>query len=262
MIDRYTEIVFNRPVAHDTWIMGLRSPELAAETRPGQFVMIKVRSGMDPLLRRPFSVSGIEEDRCVILYRVVGKGTEIMTTLQAGESLEVLGPLGKGFAMPGEHELPVLVAGGIGVAPLFFVARSLEKRPLEFMMGFRTAREIIRPDSFKGPHHTLSLATDDGTEGHPGFVTDLLPPFLEKHRHLSLSLFACGPQPMIKKVAEAAMRYETPCQVSLESAMACGFGVCQGCAVKASSEASRAYHYVCQNGPVFNVTSIDWSRFC
>jgi dihydroorotate dehydrogenase electron transfer subunit len=260
MIDGYTEIVFNRPVAVDTWIMGLRSSELAAATKPGQFVMIRVRPGIDPLLRRPFSVCGVEEERFLILYRVVGKGTDIMTTVQPGENLQVLGPLGTSFSTPGENELPVLLAGGIGVAPLFYLAQSLGTRSVEFMMGFRTAREIIRPDHFHGSNYNLSLATDDGTEGRQGFVTDLLPPFLEAHKGLSLSLFACGPKAMLKKVAEAAMFYRIPCQVSLESTMACGFGVCQGCAVKASPGESRSYHYVCQNGPVFSVESIDWSK--
>jgi dihydroorotate dehydrogenase electron transfer subunit len=261
MIDQYTEIVFNRPVTRDTWIMGLRSPELAATTKPGQFVMIKVRPDIDPLLRRPFSVCGVEGENFLVLYRVVGKGTEIMTTTRPGEKLPVLGPLGKGFLIPSENELPVLVAGGIGAAPLFFLAQSLGTRKAEFMMGFRTAQEIIHLDYFKGPHHNLSVATDDGTEGHFGFVTEFLPLFLEGHKGLSLSLFACGPKPMLKKVAETSMIHGIPCQVSLESAMACGFGVCQGCAVKASPEGSPSYHYVCQNGPVFSAESIDWSKF-
>lgn len=260
MIDRYTEIVFNRPVTRETWIMGLRSPELAAVTKPGQFVMIRVRPGIDPLLRRPFSVCGIDEECFMVLYRVVGKGTEIMTTIQPGEKLPVLGPLGIGFSAPGEKDLPVLVGGGIGVAPLLFLAQSLGARKVEFMMGFRTIQEIIRLDDFEGPIQNVSLATDDGTEGHAGFVTDLLLTFLEEHKGRSLSLFACGPRPMLKKVAETAMKRGIPCQVSLESAMACGFGVCQGCAVKASAQGSATYHYVCQNGPVFSAESIDWSK--
>ena len=261
MIDRLTEIVFNRPVTRDTWIMGFRSPELAAATKPGQFAMIQVRSGLDPLLRRPFSVCGVDKECFMVLYRVVGRGTEIMTTIQPGENLPVLGPLGKGFPAPDKDSLPVLVAGGIGVAPLFSLARSLGARRMEFLMGFRTAQEIIRPEDFLGPKSNVSIATDDGTEGHSGFVTELLELFLEGHKNVSLRLFACGPKPMLKKVAETALIRGIPCQVSLESAMACGFGVCQGCAVKASPEGATTYHYVCQNGPVFSAESIDWSRF-
>jgi len=260
MMDRCLEIVSNRPVCRDTWIMGFRSPELASATKPGQFVMIKVRPGIEPLLRRPFSVCGADEEHINILYRVVGKGTEIMTTIQAGVSLPVLGPLGNDFAEPAEGEMPVLVGGGIGVAPLLFLAQSMANRRLEFMMGFRTAGEIIRADDFQGPN-TISLATDDGSEGHHGFVTDLLQHFLEKHKKLPLKIFACGPRPMLRKVAETALFHGIPCRVSLEAAMACGFGVCQGCVVKASPGGPHTYRYVCQEGPVFDAEAVDWSKF-
>jgi dihydroorotate dehydrogenase electron transfer subunit len=166
--------------------------------------------------------------------------------------------LGKAFVLPAENRLPVLVAGGIGVAPLFSLAQSLRTRRLEFMMGFRSAGDILRLDGFWPPNHNRSISTDDGTEGHAGFVTDLLLLTLKKNKGLALSLFACGPRPMLKKVAETATTHGIPCQVSLESAMACGFGVCQGCAVKASPGGSRNYHYVCQDGPIFPVHAIDW----
>jgi dihydroorotate dehydrogenase electron transfer subunit len=261
MIDFDAEIMFNRPVTHDVRLMGLKHPETAGAIKPGQFVMIRARSGPDPLLRRPFSVCGVEKDLFKILYRVVGKGTGIMTTLRPGETLRILGPLGHGFVPPEENRLPVLVGGGIGVAPLFSLARSLGTRSLEFMMGFRSAKDIIRLDDLRSPNHHWSLSTDDGTEGHAGIVTDLLLLYLEKNDTLDVSLFACGPRPMLKRVAEAADARGIPCQVSLESAMACGFGVCQGCAVKAPPEEGLSYHYVCRIGPVFNVKSIDWTRF-
>jgi dihydroorotate dehydrogenase electron transfer subunit len=261
MIDCDAEIVFNRPMTHDTWLMGLRRPELAAAIKPGQFVMIRVRPGIDPLLRRPFSVCGVEGDRFKVLYRVVGKGTMIMTAAKPGENLKVLGPLGKEFVLPEEDRLPVLVGGGIGVAPLFSLAQCLRTRKLEFMMGFRSAGDIVRFDDSRSPNQNWPVSTDDGTEGHAGFVTDLLLLYLERNKSLALSLFACGPRPMLKRVAEMAVTHGIPCQVSLESAMACGFGVCQGCAVKASPEGTRGYHYACQNGPVFNAESIDWDRF-
>lgn len=258
MVDAEAEIVMNRPVSQDTWLMGLKHPEVAAAVKPGQFVMIRARSGIDPLLRRPFSVCAVEKDNFKVLYRVVGKGTGIMAAAEPGQTLEVLGPLGRAFNPPEENRLPVLVAGGIGVAPLFFLARSLKARNLEFMMGFRSAGDIIRLDDPRPPDHKYSISTDDGTEGHPGIVTDLLLLYLKKIKGLAVSLFACGPRPMLKKVAETATAHGLPCQVSLEAAMACGFGVCQGCAVKAHPQAPRSYHYVCQDGPIFPVHAIDW----
>jgi dihydroorotate dehydrogenase electron transfer subunit len=258
MIDCEAEILFNRPMTHDIWLLGLRRPEPAAAIKPGQFVMLRVRSGLEPLLRRPFSVCGVEEDHFMILYRVVGKGTEIMAAAKPGENLQVLGPLGKAFILPEENRMPVLVGGGIGAAPLFFLAQSLRKRKLQFMMGFRSACDILRFDGALSPNHTWSISTDDGTEGHSGMVTDLLLRYMEQEEHLSFSLFACGPRPMLKKVAEIATTQGIPCQVSLESVMACGFGVCQGCAVKAHPEGTGSYHYVCRNGPIFPVHAIDW----
>ncbi|MBN2034133.1 MAG: dihydroorotate dehydrogenase electron transfer subunit [Deltaproteobacteria bacterium] len=258
MIDGDAEILFNHQVNHDTWLLGLKRSEPAVTMKPGQFVMIRVRSGMDPLLRRPFSVCAVEKDHFKVLYRRVGKGTEIMTQAKPGENFQVLGPLGEGFVLPEEERLPVLVGGGIGVAPLFFLARLLYRRNLEFMMGFRSAGDIIPFDELRLPNHRWSVSTDDGTAGHAGFVTDLLLLYLDKNRGLPLSLFACGPRPMLKKTAETAITYGIPCQVSLESAMACGFGVCQGCAVKTAPQESSAYHYVCRNGPVFPAEAIDW----
>ncbi|MFO7461790.1 MAG: dihydroorotate dehydrogenase electron transfer subunit [Desulfatiglandales bacterium] len=261
MIDYPAEVLFNAPVTHDTWMVGIKHPELAAAIRPGQFLMIRVRSSMDPLLRRPFSVCGVERDHVKVLYRIVGKGTKIMTTAKPGENLQVLGPLGKAFVPPEGNQLPVLVGGGIGVAPLLFLAQSLRTRRLDFMMGFRSARDIIRLEGVRPQNHGWSVSTDDGTEGHAGFVTDLLRLALKKNEGLALSVFACGPRPMLKQVAEAATAHGVPCQVSLEAAMACGFGVCQGCAVKASPGEAGEYRYVCRDGPAFPVHAIDWKSF-
>lgn len=258
MIDCEAEIVGNRPVCRDTWLMKLRQPEVAAAVKPGQFVMIRARSDLDPLLRRPFSVCAVEEDHFKVLYRVVGRGTGIMTEAGPGRSLQVLGPLGRAFDLPEENRLPVLVGGGIGAAPLFSLAQALKARSLEFLMGFRSADEIIRLDDSLSPNHNCAMSTDDGAKGFHGLVTDLLLECLEKNKGLVMSLFACGPRPMLKKVAETAIAHGLPCQVSLEASMACGFGVCQGCAVKAHPGANRSYHYVCQDGPVFPVQAIDW----
>lgn len=261
MIDCEAEITFNRQVNHDTWIMGLSCPEIAAGVQPGQFVMIRAGCGIDPLLRRPFSVCGVEGDHFKVLYRVVGKGTGLMTAAKPGESLQVLGPLGKSFVLPEEEVMPVLVAGGIGIAPLFFLAQSLGARKMDFMMGFRSGKDVIRLEHGKARGHTVSISTEDGAEGHPGLVTDLLETFLKTHRGIAVNLYACGPRPMLKRIAESAIEASVPCQVSLESAMACGFGVCQGCAVKASPGSSHPFHYVCQDGPVFPAEAIDWEAW-
>jgi dihydroorotate dehydrogenase electron transfer subunit len=261
MFEHYSEIVINKKIAPHTYLMGLRSLEVAAVARPGQFVMVRVRSGIDPLLRRPFSVAGTKEgEQVLILYRVVGKGTAIMAEAREGERLSLLGPLGKGFELPKSNQASLLVAGGIGIAPLLFLIQNLNSRPVQLMTGFVTADEIIGIDRVGDFPIDVSIATDDGTAGHAGPVTDLMEVFLKDHspEKDALSIFTCGPEAMLKKVAAMALHAELPCQASLEAAMACGLGACQGCAIKAPPNEKRAYYHVCADGPVFPVTAIDW----
>ena len=261
MIEQYIEIVFNKNISPGTFLMGLRSEEIVLRAMPGQFVMIRVRSGVDPLLRRPFSICGTEgDDLFLILYRVVGSGTSIMAESREGEGFSVLGPLGKGFEIPKDNQIPLLVAGGMGVAPLFFLAQAMKSRPVPFMMGFGSASEIISIDQIGDLPVEVSLATDDGTQGYAGPVTDLLQAHLRQHEPEKgpLSVFSCGPGPMLKTVAAMTVDKGISCQVSMEAVMACGLGACQGCAVKASSEEKRVYYHVCKDGPVFPAQSIDW----
>jgi len=263
MLEQDIEILFNKGVALDTFLMGMRSPEIVAEAKPGQFVMIRVGSGIEPLLRRPFSICGVQGDNVfLVLYRVVGKGTAIMAETKKGEKLSVLGPLGYGFELPRPGQTVVLVAGGIGVAPLFSLAQAVKEKNIHFMAGFGSSNEIIRMDQINDLNGiNTSLSTDDGTEGHDGLVTDLLDDFLEENRDGSdsMSLFTCGPLPMLKRVAAMAFDYDISCHASLESVMACGLGACQGCAVRASSQEQTEYYHVCKDGPVFPISNIDWN---
>ena len=264
MIDRETEVDFNRMIAPKTFLMGLRSPEIAGESRPGQFVMIRAGKEMAPLLRRPFSLCGIREDGLVlILYRVIGRGTKILAEIRKGDRLPLMGPLGRGFQPPGERTRPLLIAGGIGVAPLFFLAQFLNRGDVEFMAGYGSSEEVIDTKQIFPVPPDITYSTDDGTLGHSGLVTDLLDEYLSQNRgeEKSISIFACGPLPMLKRVAATASERDVPLQVSLEAAMACGLGACQGCAVNASSREGGIHYYrVCSEGPVFPGNVLDWSR--
>jgi dihydroorotate dehydrogenase electron transfer subunit len=261
MIEQNAKVRFNKNVARETFLMGLESSEIAAEARPGHFVMIRVREGTDPLLRRPFSIRGTEGDRLfLILYRVVGPGTSIMSELRKGDSLSVLGPLGNGFELPGPDETPILVAGGIGIAPILFLAGVIGRDDALVMAGFRTSDDIVDFEARGLSGSPVSIATDDGTVGHQGFVTDLLERHLGKTKKKDPSVFACGPAPMLKKMAAITQDRGIPCQVSLEAYMACGVGACQGCAVKAASTENQVYLSVCEHGPVFHAASLDWGH--
>ncbi len=261
MIEQKTETIFNREIAHDTFLMGLRSPEIVARAKPGQFVMIRVSPGIDPLLRRPFSICAVQDDELLlILYRVVGKGTAIMAETSGGDNFSVLGPLGKGFSLPDSHQQSILVAGGIGVAPLLFLAQYTRTGPVQLMMGFGSAAEIIALELILDRTMDFVIATDDGSAGHAGPVTDLLEARLNQDEFDSdaASIFTCGPEPMMKKVAAMAFERGIPCQASLEAVMACGIGACQGCSVKTSSKEDPTYFHVCTDGPVFPVKVLDW----
>jgi dihydroorotate dehydrogenase electron transfer subunit len=263
MFEERMEVIFNQKGAHGTFLMGLKSPEVSSEALPGQFVMIQVRDAKDPLLRRPFSICGLGEGGVVlILYRVVGRGTALLAECRPGETLSVLGPLGRGFDLSEEDHRPLLVAGGIGMAPLLFLSQHLTRKQVahELMVGFRTKEEIFFPDEILQPSVEISIATDDGSQGHNGPVTDLLDIRLgpQERRAEAVRLFTCGPEAMLRRVAGIAAEKGIPCQVSLEAAMACGLGACLGCAVKGSEDAGRPYLHVCKDGPVMPSRWVDW----
>jgi dihydroorotate dehydrogenase electron transfer subunit len=258
LIEQNAEIAVNQRAAVGTYVMGLRSPKIAAEARPGQFVMIRVGEFMDPLLRRPFSLCRVQDDLVFVLYRVVGRGTRILSNAREGEALSVLGPLGNGFEGFNNKSPSILVAGGVGIAPLLFLAESLEPKPYAFLAGFGSAEEMLGPADLGIQGMEIAFATDDGSAGHHGLVTELLEHQLRELTGTPGVVCSCGPFPMLKAVAAITRERNIPCQVSLEAAMACGLGACQGCAMKAAAGQDRAYWHVCQNGPVFDATDVDW----
>jgi dihydroorotate dehydrogenase electron transfer subunit len=259
IIDRDSEILFNREVAFNTYLMGLNAPAIVEDAKPGQFVMIRVDEGMDPLLRRPFSICGTRgSEVLLILYRVVGRGTRILSEIPSGKRIAVLGPLGKGFQLPQGGGFVLMAAGGIGIAPLVFLWQQLEACDGIFMAGYRTGREVIPMDRLDIPILDARMATDDGTVGHRGPVTDLLEYQLAHVAGGEVALYACGPVSMLKRVAIIARDRNLPCQVSLEANMGCGLGACLGCALKGADGEKPHYVYVCRDGPVFSTRSIDW----
>lgn len=256
------EILYNEGVAPGYFRLGLRWK--GTGIRPGHFVMVRVSDGLDPLLRRPFGVyrvgardAAIAPGVVELLYAVVGKGTEILSRKMPGESVDLLGPLGNGFTLPAKGHRAVLVAGGMGIVPLYMLAGKVKKTVLLF--GARSKKEASVADDFKGLGISIKIATDDGSVGKKGLVTELL----QDELCPGDIIYACGPVGMLKKIASIAADAGVSCQVSLERSMACGIGVCLGCAVKASGhkEASnRNYKMVCSEGPVFDSEDIDWER--
>ncbi len=269
MIDHFAEVICNDQVATDTYLMTLDCPKIAGGAQPGQFVMLKVthHPAADPLLRRPFSIAGITSRGHIrILYRVVGRGTRLMAAFRPEDRCWVLGPLGKGFALPRKNGESLLVAGGMGIAPLAFLAQHLDSNRHLFT-GYGSADQIIPVENLGLPRIDIRLATEDGTAGQHGFVTDLLSTHIEMHathhpgagENTRVTVYACGPLPMLKAVAALTLSAGVSCQVSLESAMACGLGACQGCALRAAPQSKQSYVHACQDGPVFDVKTLDWN---
>lgn len=263
MLEETVSIESNRRIGEDLCLMVFRSESLASLVRPGQFLMIRLCTEMkDPLLRRPFSIHGIQgRNKLMILYRIVGKGTSLLSDLKENDSISVIGPLGNGFVLPGPNERILFMAGGMGIAPLFFLTQTLkrvQKHKIKMFLGFATSQEDVLIDRLKGPNIDLSLTTEDGSLGIKGLVTDLLDQYLNKGLTDKPVIYACGPTPMLKKIAQKAIKSSLRCYVSMEGYMACGLGLCQGCAVKAASGQGKPYYYVCQDGPVFLAETIDW----
>lgn len=246
------KILVNDKVSGSFYRMKLASSYLAKTAKPGQFVEIRCTAGADPLLRRPLGVHRIMKSGIEVLYQVVGKGTELLSAQKAGRELDIIGPLGNGFDLNALRSA-ILIAGGIGVAPLLALAEELGGAHV--MIGAKTKSHVLCENEFKRLGCTVLVATEDGSRGCKGLATDLLRTALQSRDSKPPIVYACGPMGMLKAVAVIARSYRINCQVSLEERMACGVGVCLGCPVKVRS---GDYKMVCKDGPVFNAEDIAW----
>jgi dihydroorotate dehydrogenase electron transfer subunit len=270
----------NKRIAQGFYKMRLGSAYLAKNSKPGQFVEIKCSKGHEVLLRRPLGVHRILSGGIEVLYEVIGKGTELLSRKRPGDTIDVIGPLGNGFSIKRttnnacptkpegrrrEQRTTILIAGGMGVAPLVALAEDLRKNKYDVtaMIGAKTKARILCEGEFKALGCFVSVATEDGSNGRKGLVTDLL---RSTQYAVRSTIYACGPNPMLKAVAKIAENHGIPCQVSLEERMACGVGVCLGCPVRVRTAysvqrtASTQYEYkmVCKDGPVFDAKEIAW----
>ena len=252
------EIVRTEQLAEDIYRATVRAPDIAQAARPGQFVMIRVSEGLDPLLRRPFSIHQVAAGELVqVLFKVLGKGTRLMAGRQPGQIIDLLGPLGHGFSI-NKVQQQCLVGGGMGIAPLLFLAEKMlkecELNAIKVLLGAQTGAEISTViGDFKSLGITVHAATEDGSLGHHGLVTDLLQQLDPDDRCM---IYTCGPYPMLKAVATESMKNNWDCQVSLEAFMACGLAACLGCAVQRAS--LDGYVHVCKDGPVFHAEEVAW----
>ena len=236
------------------YLLRLLAPEIARTAGPGQFVMIKITSShCDPLLRRPISIMDADPATGVLelLYNVVGKGTQLLSTRNVGDDLDIVGPLGNGFNLDLKHQTTLLVCGGIGTPPMVFLARILAQKqdgPIVVFLGARTAKGIVCEKKFEQYGVIVKIATESGEKGAKGLVTEPLIDFLNDKPPDPI-LYACGPKPMLKVVSEIGLERKIPTFISLEEHMGCGIGACLGCIVQTPKGPLR----VCTEGPVFDV---------
>lgn len=244
-------------------LLALRSREIADSARPGQFLMAGlVDCPSDPLLKRALAVYSIphaDGDILTLLIKIVGPGTRQLAALREGDRISLIGPLGNGFdTSQAKGRISVLVAGGVGIASVFLLAKELSDsgEEVHLLYGARTAQDLVGLQDFQDLGIQVRVATEDGTQGVQGLVTRILEPYFKRYAARELALYTCGPNPMMEAVSGLASNHGVGCQVSVETPMACGFGVCLGCSVRTVS----SYRLACTHGPVFDAREVVWGR--
>lgn len=254
-------VIANKQLSEGLYEMEFISPHISSECQPGQFVHIKTGYDNEPLLRRPFSLCDVDKQLGSIrlLYKKVGKGTSLLADIKPKEFIDVLGPLGRGFSLPESPQKVLLVGGGVGIAPLIYLARVLKKNKCQVRVlhGAESRKELVGLDILKKIGVEFMPATTDGSCGFRGLVTDLLCTKIDVEQ--VDYIYTCGPEPMMAAIARFAKEKGIPGEVSLEEYMACGIGACLGCARKLKAK-DLEYKKICQDGPVFSMEDVDLDK--
>lgn len=250
------------PIARNTYILTFMDHFLSQNVAAGQFLEIKVPHCSDVLWRRPFSIHNTDPEKNLVhvLFHAVGRGTTLLTMLETGEQVNILGPLGNHFSYSEQLQEAIVVAGGLGIAPFMLMKKELQQRSIKMSLfyGVGSADLFCELQQF-ADYAALHLSTVDGSRGYHGLVTDMLIPYLENlSEKESKSLFVCGPMPMLRTVQAIAQQHKIAAQVSVETIMACGFGACMGCAVPIQHPipGKKEYYLACKDGPVFHINEI------
>ncbi|MCW5550653.1 MAG: dihydroorotate dehydrogenase electron transfer subunit [Verrucomicrobiae bacterium] len=257
MVEQTVNIVSNERATDLYFRLVVRAPQIAPLVQPGQFAHVRILPLRDALLRRPFSIFQVEGDTFAILYKSVGKGTEVLSRMRPGEELNAIGPLGHGFTVPQPGgETPLLVAGGYGMAAMHLLAQRSPQTGIVFVGGRRRV-DILCEEEFRALGWEVRATTEDGSHGEKGLVTQPLIAEL-KRTTAGRKLFACGPTPMLKAVGRLAEEFNVPAELSMDEHMCCGVGVCLTCVIPVKAGDAWEYQRTCTEGPVFDSREVVW----
>ena len=239
----------------------VQADEVVKTAKPGNFIEIRVNDDIEPFLRRPISIHNMDKENGILefIFQEKGKGTKILSAKREGELVDIIGPLGYGTFKYSNYENLAIIGGGIGIFPLYELAKcaKLENKNVNTYLGFRNKDLVVLEKEFEDVSNNLTVTTDDGSYAKKGFALDFLKNDIEDGK--IDCIYACGPLPMLKAVRGLALEKNIPCQISLEEKMACGLGVCLGCAVKTAESPKEApeYWHVCKAGPVFEAKNVE-----
>ncbi len=257
----FAELINKEQLKLDIFKFSVKAPEIIEGAKPGNFIEIRITDQVEPFLRRPISIYNMDKNTGVLefIFQVKGKGTKLLTRKEVGDKIDIIGPLGSGTFKYDKFNNIAIIGGGIGVFPLYELAKCAKNdgKNVNTYLGFRSKDFVVLEKEFEDVSSNLTLTTDDGSYKIKGFAINLLEEDLSK-KNIE-AIFACGPLPMLKAVQKLALEKDIPCQLSLEEKMACGLGVCLGCAVKTAKSPKDApeYWHVCKGGPVFNAKDVE-----
>ena len=257
----YAKLIKKEEIIKNIYKFSVKASEIVESARPGNFIEIRVTEGIDPFLRRPISIYNLDKENGILefIFQVKGKGTEILSKKQEGNDIDIIGPLGHGIFKFDKYKNIAVIGGGIGIFPLYELSKQAKQNDVKVhcYLGFRNKDFVMLEKEFEEVTDKLIITTDDGTYKNKGFAIDYLKDDMANEKYNCI--YACGPLPMLKAVQKYAVENNIDCQLSLEEKMACGLGVCLGCAVKTAKSPKDApeYWHVCKGGPVFNAKDVE-----
>jgi len=262
--DYRAQVLRNETCAEGIYRIRFECHELARNSKPGQFINIRITDTYTPLLRRPFSIHRVDIDDgwVEILFDIRGKGTWILSQVQPKECLNILGPLGNAFTTDENKTVHLFVGGGLGIAPFLFLCQSFKEKRMSIkgFYGTKTHHQLCCLDDFAALGVPLHITTEDGSRGNKGFITERLEDYLMTHLDDANKtvILSCGPAAMLRKIQNLSEKWGIDTQLSLETIMACGVGICVGCAVETRNRKQDEEHYqlVCKSGPIFSAEEV------